>query len=87
MDTLLRDVKYGVRTLIKRPLFAIVTLLVLALGIGANTAIFSIVNAVLIRPLPFNDPKNLVAVWEHQARFQQGGNLMPSIMEYREWEG
>ncbi|MGH9765694.1 MAG: ABC transporter permease, partial [Blastocatellia bacterium] len=82
----MKDLKYAFRTLIKKPLFAVVTLLVLALGIGANTAIFSIVNAVLIRPLPFKDPNNIVALWEHKASIQQGRKFRPAIMEYREWE-
>jgi putative ABC transport system permease protein len=69
MDSLLRDVKFSVRSLLKRPALTIITILTLALGIGANTAIFSVVNAVLWRPLPYNDPARLLMVWEnHQAR-------------------
>src|SRR5215470_113487 len=85
MDTLL-DLKYGARMLIKRPMFAVVTLSILALGIGANTAIFSIVNAVLIRPLPFKDANRIVALWEHKASIQKGRKFRPAMMEYREWE-
>src|SRR5215468_4911768 len=63
MRTLLTDVKYGARALLKNPGFATVAVLVLALGIGANTAIFSVVNAVLLRPLAFDQPERLVSLY------------------------
>src|SRR5690349_18895895 len=62
---MLKDVRYGIRSLLKRPGLTAVALITLGLGIGVNTAIFSAVDSVLLRPLPFKDPSRLVAVWEH----------------------
>jgi len=68
MGTLLQDLRFGFRLLLKNPGFSAVAILALALGIGANTAIFSVVDAVLFRPLQFERPNSLVAVWERDLK-------------------
>ena len=74
MTTFWQDVRYGIRTLVKRPGFTIVAALSLALGIGANTVIFSLINTTLLRPLPFDDPDKLVIIWTVPAQNKNARN-------------
>jgi len=85
METLIKDIRYGVRGLLKRPGFTVIALVTLALGIGANTAIFSVVNAVLLRPLQFRDPEQLVVVWE-EASFAGFPTNTPAPANYVDWK-
>lgn len=85
METLLQDMKFGLRMLLKSPSMSIVATIALALGIGANTAIFSVVNAVLLRPLPFPNPDALVAVFETNQRrgTVRGSHSYPNFFDIR----
>jgi putative ABC transport system permease protein len=83
METLLYDTRYAIRTMLKSPGFTAVAVIALALGIGANTAIFSVVNAVLLRPLPYKDPDRLVHVHRMQPPIRRAPISRP---DYFEWE-
>jgi putative ABC transport system permease protein len=85
MGSLIKDVRYGVRSLLKHPGFSAVVIVTLALGIGANTAIFSVVNAVLLRPLPFKDAKRLVMVWNYGVEAAGGDRTPLCVADLLDW--
>src|SRR2546430_14940288 len=86
MATFLQDLKYGARLLAKAPGFTVIAALSLALGIGANTTIFTLINAVLLNPLPVEDPSQLASVWTTDERNQNSalGFLQLSPMNYKD---
>jgi putative ABC transport system permease protein len=88
MDSLWQDIRYSARTLLKRPAFTLVTMLTLGLGIGANTAIFSVVDAVLIRPLPYKHENRLVRILQNNPHAGPGGQRQSggiSTETFQQW--
>ena len=83
METLWKDVSLGARMLAKRPGFNAVAVITLALGIGANTAIFSVVRGVLLRPLAFGDPDRLVWLWERQPNLDRAPFSAADFLDYQ----
>ena len=83
LDTLWQDMQFGGRTLVRSPGFAAVAILTLALGIGANAAIFSVVNAVLLRPLPWNEPQRAVMIWSRWTAFDKTWVAEGEVNAYR----
>jgi putative ABC transport system permease protein len=84
IDSMLQDLKYALRTTLRRPAFAVLVVLILALGIGANTAMFSIVNAILIRPLPYPRSEELVYAFGAFRGSDQAAISPPDFLDYRE---
>ena len=80
-----QDVRFGIRVLFKNPSFTFIAVLALALGIGANTAIFTVVNAVLLRPLPYKDPDRLMTIWEDASKVGFPHNT-PSPANFLDWQ-
>jgi putative ABC transport system permease protein len=86
MRTLLQDLRYGARMLWKNPGFTLIAVITLSLGIGANTAIFSVIDALMLRPLPFREPDNLFQVWEtdvNRGYFEEDASY-PNFADWRE---
>ena len=83
IEDLWRDFRFSLRSLLKRPGFTAIALLALALGIGANTAIFSLVNAVILQPLPYRDPDRLISVYGTRNRSTQGSVGPTDFLDYR----
>jgi predicted permease len=83
METFLQDIRFGLRSLAKNPGFALIAILTLALGIGANTALFSVVSGVLLNPLPFPHADQIVVIGENKANFVNGSVSYPN---FRDWQ-
>ena len=86
MTSVLSDLKHGLRVLLRTPLFTFCTIAALAIGIGSTTALFSVVHALLIRPLPYQDAESLVVMWEHNLPRNRPRNVISpaNFLEWRE---
>src|SRR5207247_9300018 len=85
LDNFLRDLRYGARALARTPAFAIVAILVISLGIGATTSLFTVVRSVLLKPLPFEDPSRLIRLYEHDAQGKFPYNVVSGGV-FGEWK-
>src|SRR5438270_4647683 len=86
METVLQDLRYAIRASLKKPAFIAIVILALAIGIGANTAIFSVVNAILLRPLPYKNPDRIIMVWMDNGKLavDQDWHSYPNYADYRD---
>ena len=84
MELLLQDLRYGGKALLKTPLFTALAIAIVALGIGANTAIFSVVNGILLRPLPYRDPGRLVSLFEESQNGEVNSVSLPNFLDWRD---
>ena len=87
MDQLIQDIRYAIRMMFKNPGFTLVALITLALGIGANTAIFSLVNGLLLRPLPYGNPDRIVMVWQdytHRSGREREWTSTDTFLDWRD---
>ncbi|HZS46475.1 MAG TPA: ABC transporter permease [Blastocatellia bacterium] len=84
MEAFRQDIRYGFRMLMAKPSFTIIAILALALGIGVNSAIFSVVNGVLLKPLGYKQPDKLVRIWEKWGGFDQGSISYPNFQDWRD---
>src|SRR5262245_31357438 len=87
MDTLVRDLRYAFRTLAKAPGLAAAAIVTLALGIGANASVFSVINSVLLQPLPYAQPDRIVMVWNHWTGWPRTWLSESEVADYREKSG
>src|SRR5262249_8887209 len=85
LDVLRQDVRFGLRSLIRRPGFAMVAVLTLGVGMGATTAVFSLIDSVLLKPLPFREPDRLTMVWEVRPRFNLP-RMEAAPLNYLDWQ-
>ncbi|HSR67742.1 MAG TPA: FtsX-like permease family protein [Acidobacteriota bacterium] len=84
MQTLHQDLRFGLRQVVKNPVFSLIAVLTLALGIGSNTAIFSVISGVLLEPLPYRQPSTLVKIWNHWPDFPRGSISVPEYEDFRQ---
>src|ERR1044072_1071156 len=84
MEALKQDLHYGLRMLLAHPTFSLIVILALALGIGINSAIFSVVNGVLLKPLPYKAPDQLIRIWEKWGGFEHGSVAYLNFKDWRE---
>src|SRR5712675_1138637 len=83
LTSLPQDLRYGARVLVKSPGFSLIAILTLAVGIGANTAIFSIVNGVLLNPLPFPNANRVVSMFQDKPNFPKGSISYPNFLDWQ----